>query len=104
MVKQTVLIALTSAVAIEGTVYRAGEQVEVKLDLAENLLHRGRGTLVEVDDEATDADSDEGEIDLNKLSKAQLLEQAKAWEVEYNDSMTKAQLIELITAKAAEAE
>lgn len=106
MVKKvsTVLIALTSAVAIDGEICVAGSQVEVDQDLAKDLLNRGRGTLVEVSDEHG-SDTGAEEIDLTKLNKAQLVELAVEYGIESPDSFTKAQLIEQITeANDAEVE
>ena len=95
--KLSVVIALTSAVAIDGVICVAGSQVEVDQDLANDLLNRGRGTLVEGGDE-------EQEIDLSTLTKAQLIEFAlNEYEVELDASLTKEKLIEAIQA-AAEAE
>lgn len=106
MVKKvsTVLIALTSAVAIDGEICVAGSQVEVDQDLAKDLLNRGRGTLVEVSDEYG-SNTEAEEIDLTKLNKAQLVELAVEYGIESPDSFTKAQLIEQITeANDAEVE
>ncbi|WP_180183695.1 hypothetical protein [Acinetobacter sp. YH01020] len=95
--KLNVLIALTSAVVIDGEIRKKGEEVEVSHALAQDLLRRGRGTLVEGGDE-------EQEIDLSTLTKAQLIEFAlNEYEVELDASLTKEKLIEAIQA-AAEAE
>ena len=65
--KTNVVIALTSAVVIEGEIRKKGDEVEVSHALAQDLLRRGRGTLVEGDDEGQ-------EVDLATLTKAQLVE------------------------------
>ena len=69
--KLTVVIALTSAVAIDGEIRVAGAEVEVDQDLAKDLLARGRGVLVEATDSTQEGDE---EIDLAKMTKAQLVE------------------------------
>ncbi len=94
----TVVIALTSAVAIDGEIRVAGTEVEVNQDLAKDLLARGRGVLVEATD-STEAGDDE--IDLAKMTKAQLVEFAlQEYELELDVSLTKDALIEAIQAAA----
>lgn len=102
MVKKiTVVIALTSAVAINGEICVAGTEVEVDQDLAKDLLARGRGVLVEEADSTQAADD---EIDLAKMTKAQLVEFAlHEYEIELDASLNKDALIEAIQT-AAEAE
>ena len=95
--KTNVVIALTSAVVIEGVIRKKGDEVEVSHALAQDLLRRGRGTLVEGDDEGQ-------EVDLATLTKAQLVEFAlHEYELELDASLTKEKMIEAIQA-AAEAE
>lgn len=95
--KTTVVIALTSAVVIEGEIRKKGDEVEVSHALAQDLLRRGRGTLVEGDDDGQ-------EVDLATLTKAQLVEFAvHEYELELDASLTKEKMIEAIQA-AAEAE
>lgn len=94
--KTTVVIALTSAVVIEGEIRKKGDEVEISHALAQDLLRRGRGTLVE--------DDENQEVDLATLTKAQLVEFAlHEYELELDVSLTKDKLIEAIQA-AAEAE
>lgn len=94
--KLTVVIALTSAVAIDGEIRVAGTEVEVDQDLAKDLLARGRGVLVEEADFTQAADD---EIDLAKMTKAQLVEFAlHEYEIELDASLTKDALIEAIQA------
>ncbi len=96
----TVVIALTSAVAIDGEIRVAGTEVEVDQDLAKDLLARGRGVLVEEADFTQAADD---EIDLAKMTKAQLVEFAlHEYEIELDASLTKDALIEAIQAAAAD--
>ena len=95
--KTTVVIALTSAVVIEGEIRKKGDEVEVPHALAQDLLRRGRGTLVE-------GDAEDQEIDLATLTKAQLIDFAlQEYELELDASLTKDKLIEAIQA-ATEAE
>ena len=92
-----IVIALTTAVVIEGEIHKAGEQVEVDEALAKDLLHRGRGTLVEADSDEEQGD----EVDLATLTKAQLIEFAQhEYELEQDTSLTKEKLIEAIQAAA----
>lgn len=96
--KLTVVIALTSAVAIDGEIRVAGAEVEVDQDLAKDLLARGRGVLVEATDFTQEGDE---EIDLAKMTKAQLVEFAlNEYEIELDASLTKDALIEAIQAAA----
>ena len=98
--KLTVLIALTSAVAIDGEIRVAGTEVEVDQDLVKDLLARGRGVLVEEADFTQAADD---EIDLAKMTKAQLVEFAlHEYEIELDASLNKDALIEAIQAAAAD--
>lgn len=98
--KLTVVIALTSAVAIDGEIRVAGTEVEVDQDLAKDLLARGRGVLVEATDSTPEVDE---EIDLAKMTKAQLVEFAlNEYEIELDASLTKDALIEAIQAAAAD--
>ncbi len=98
--KLTVVIALTSAVAIDGEIRVAGAEVEVNQDLAKDLLARGRGVLVEEADFTQTADD---EIDLAKMTKAQLIEFAlHEYEIELDASLNKDALIEAIQAAAAD--
>ena len=95
--KTTVVIALTSAVVIEGEIRKKGDEVEVSHALAQDLLRRGRGILVE-------GDAEDKEIDLATLTKAQLIDFAlQEYELELDASLTKDKLIEAIQA-ATEAE
>ncbi|BBF76061.1 hypothetical protein [Acinetobacter ursingii] len=94
---KTIVIALTTAVVISGEIHKAGDQIEVDEALAKDLLNRGRGTLVEADHE----DNQDIEIDLAKMTKAQLLEFAQhEYELELDASLTKEKLIEAIQAAA----
>lgn len=96
-----VVIALTSAVVINGVIRVADDEVEVDQDLAKDLLARGRGVLVEATDETQTADE---EIDLAKMTKAQLVEFAlNEYGIELDASFTKDALIEAIQVAAEDA-
>lgn len=97
------VLKLTSAVAIDGAIMRAGGLVEVSEAEAKNLLHRGKAVLATIEDGVDQQeDEDQGE-DLSKLNKADALALAKERGVEVPDGMTKAQIIEAIQAhKGAE--
>ncbi|ANN86114.1 endonuclease VII [Enterobacter phage Arya] len=89
---KSVLLKLTSAIVIAGSIAKAGEVVEVTELEAKNLLARGKGVL---NDEQP---ADEVDLDLSKKTKDQLLEIADNLEIEGAAKMNKAQLIEAIEA------
>lgn len=89
---KSVLIKLTSAIAIAGAIAKAGEVVEVTELEAKNLLARGKGKLNA--EQPADAD----DLDIEKMTKDQLIDLADQLEIEGAAKMTKAQLIEAITA------
>lgn len=89
---KSVLIKLTSAIAIAGAIAKAGEVVEVTELEAKNLLARGKGVL---NDEQPAQDDD---LAIEKMTKDQLVDIAEQMEIEGAAKMTKAQLIEAITA------
>lgn len=89
---KSVLIKLTSAIAIAGAIAKAGEVVEVTELEAKNLLARGKGVL---NDEQPVQDDD---LAIEKMTKDQLVDIADKMEIEGAAKMTKAQLIEAITA------
>lgn len=89
---KSVLIKLTSAIAIAGAIAKAGEVVEVTELEAKNLLARGKGEL------HGEQPVDEADLDITKMTKDQLLEIADQMEIEGAAKMNKAQLIEAIEA------
>lgn len=89
---KSVLIKLTSAIAISGGIAKAGEVVEVTELEAKNLLARGKGVL---NDEQP---ANEDDLAIEKMTKDQLVDIAEQMEIEGAAKMTKAQLIEAITA------
>lgn len=94
---KSVVLKLTSAIAMDGSIAKAGELIEVEMNVAKNLLHRGKAVVAtEADgaptaDEADDEGEGEGEGGLGRMNKAQLVELAKAKGIEPGD-MTKAEL------------
>lgn len=96
------VLKLTSAIAVDGSIVKAGSLVELSEAEAKNLLSRGKAILATADD-GYEGD-DEGEssgVDLSRLNKTQLQEIAKGREIAFEDSTTKAQLIAAIEAKEA---
>lgn len=89
---KSVLIKLTSAIAISGGIAKAGEVVEVTELEAKNLLSRGKGVL---NDEQP---AHEDDLAIEKMTKDQLVDIAEQMEIEGAAKMNKAQLIEAITA------
>lgn len=53
---KSVVLKLTSAIAMDGTICKAGELVEVEMTVAKNLLHRGKAVV------ATEADGAPAEV------------------------------------------
>lgn len=92
------VLKLTSAVAVDGAICKAGSLVELSEVEAKNLLARGKGVLATVDD-GVEEEQSEPETELGKLTKAALLDLAKKQGVEVTDGMTKAQIIAAIEAK-----
>lgn len=94
----TVILKITSAIAVKGVVVRPGQLIEMTNAEAINLLQRGKAEL------ATEADEvkEDAPVDLSKLSKAQLVEAAAALGIDLKDSDTKAAIISAIEAKKAE--
>lgn len=93
------ILKLTSAIAVDGQILRAGSLVELSELEAKNLLSRGKATLATVEDR-----DDEGTTDLSKLKKDQLLDLAKKLEIEGADKMKVPELISAIEAAQSEAE
>lgn len=87
----SIVLKLTSAIAVDGEVMKKGSLVEVTEAEAKNLLHRGKAELHDVQPEYD-------EVDITKLNKDQLADLAEQHEIEGANKMTKAQLIEAIHA------
>lgn len=97
MSQKTFLLLLTSALVIDGVICKAGETVEVSEAEAKNFLHRGKAVLTEVSEEETE-DQDDGDDDLMKLTKDELLALAKEAGLELNDRMVKAEIVAALSA------
>lgn len=89
MAKKTVVVELTSAVAFDGKVSKAGELLEVTEKEARNLLRRGKAVL---------SDEQPAESELSDLTVAELRELADDAGIEGAASMKKADLIAAIEA------
>lgn len=102
------VLKLTSAIAVDGEIIRAGSLVELSEPEAKNLLGRGKAVLATAADGYHAADEDEGNetsgVDLSKLNKTKLQEIATGHGIEFEETTTKAQLIAAIEAKEADAE
>ncbi|USZ80535.1 hypothetical protein MQ4_06 [Serratia phage MQ-4] len=94
---KSIVLKLTSAIVVDGEVMPKDSLVELSEAEAKNLLHRGKAVLHDVQP-ASDEDTD-----ITKMNKDQLIDIANQMEIDGADKMTKAQLIEAITA-AGEAE
>ena len=88
----TYVLKLTSAIAIGGEVMKSGSLVEVSEIEAKNLLGRGKAVLHD-EQPASGVDTD-----ITKMTKDQLIAEAEQLEIDGAEKMTKAQLIEAITA------
>lgn len=91
-----IILMLTSAITIGGSIAKKGELVEVSEVEAKNLLHRGKAVIHDVQPESDD------DVDLKKFNKDQLVDMANELEIDSADKLNKAQLIEAITAKQSE--
>jgi hypothetical protein len=95
--RQTIFLVLTSAIAIDGGICRAGSLVEVSELEAKNFLHRGKARLATAEDGAPVDDEPEA-LDLSKMSKAKLLDFCEASQITADDGMTKAEILAAIEA------
>lgn len=86
------VLKLTSAIAVDGEVMKAGSLIEVSEIEAKNLLSRGKA---ELHSEQPPSDED---LDIEKMTKDQLLDIAEQMEIDGAAKMNKAQLIEAIKA------
>lgn len=110
--EQPVALRVTSAFAYEGAIVTKGAVVEVPEDLAKDLLRRGKAELATEDDAKpakpteqpatpiAQPPADASPSELEKLTKAELLEMAKNLGVEVSASDSKAKLIATLEAKA----
>lgn len=95
------VLKLTSAIAVDGAICKAGSLVELSELEAKNLLARGKGVLATIEDGAEE-EQHEPETSMDKLNKTDLLALAQKQGVEVADGMTKAQIIAAIEAKDGE--
>ena len=91
---KSIVLLLTSAIVIDGDVMKKGSLVEVSEAEAKNLLHRGKATLH--DEQPVDES-----VDLSTMNKDQLVDLADYYEIDGASKLTKALLIEAITAAQA---
>ncbi len=106
---KSVYLKLTSAIAVDGQIIPASKPgrpsvIEVSELEAKNLLGRGKAVLATADDGAPVADGGDGLPDFARLNKAQLLQFAADNEIQADESMTKAQILEVIESAISEAE
>ena len=87
-------VKLTSAIAHEGLIRKKGSVLEVDEPLARDLLRRGKAELFE--DQSIDDQSAAPEINIEKMSKAQLVSLADGLEIENASSMNKPDLLAAI--------
>lgn len=92
---KSIVLRLTSAIVVDGDVMKKDSLVEVSEAEAKNLLHRGKAVI-------HDEQPDYEPVDLTKLNKDQLVDVADQYEIDGADKLTKAQLIEAITAAQAQ--
>lgn len=90
----TYVLKLTSAIAVDGEVMKAGSLVEVSEIEAKNLLSRGKAEL--------HGEQKGAPRDLNALNKDELRDLAEQLQITVTDKMTKAQLLEAIEHYDAE--
>lgn len=99
MSNKTIVVELTSALAIDGVICKAGEVVEVSELEAKNFLHRGKAKFFEPEDGTDEAAAeDDADDDLMKLTKDELNALAKEAGVETTDRMVKAEIIAALKA------
>lgn len=102
--RNTIFLVLTSALVIDGGICRAGSLVEVSEQEAKNFLSRGKARLATADDGAPVEETEAQDVDVSRMNKAQLLQFCEANQIEADDGMTKAQILEAIEASTEEAE
>jgi hypothetical protein len=97
------VLKLTSAIAIDGQIHKAGALVEVSEAEAKNFLHRGKAVLATAEDGVEQGGELTG-TDYSSWTKAALLEHAKANGIEVASGMTKDQIIDVIEVAPASAD
>ena len=81
--KESVVVKLTSAIAVEGQIVRAGELVELSHAEAVNLLHRGKCTIADEGDISLTEDEQREEVERIQQEQAEAIEQQKRDEAEH---------------------
>lgn len=100
---KSIFLVLTSAIAIDGSICKAGALVEVSELEAKNFLHRGKARLATAEDGVPERDEEEAP-DVSKMNKAELLQFCAANNIEADNDMTKAKILEAIEAATLEGE
>lgn len=90
-----VALKITSAIVLDGEIVRPGTVVSISDRAARNLLNRGKAELSVGDDEDTAPD-------LGAMTVKELREFAGEKNIELPENAKKAELIDLITAAAAQ--
>lgn len=87
-------VKLTSAIAHEGLIRKKGSVLKVDEPLARDLLRRGKAELFE--DQSIDDQGAASEINIEKMSKAQLVALADGLEIKNASAMNKPDLLAAI--------
>ncbi|MFY4767465.1 hypothetical protein ACOTV5_02405 [Aliarcobacter butzleri] len=93
MAEKLVTLLMVSSIFVRGTMFKAGEKVEVNEREAKELLARGVAT-----DEAEVGIEEDPTIPLERMKRDELLAYAKKLGLEVLETATKAQIIEIINA------
>lgn len=83
--KESVVVKLTSAIAVEGQIVRAGELVELSHAEAVNLLHRGKCTIADESDVFLTEEEQREEVERIQREQEEALEQQKRDEADHAD-------------------
>ena len=95
-------LRLTSAMGIEGKLYRAGTVVVLDEKTAKDFLRRGRAELLACEEIEQDPGASPDLPDFQKLNKKQLLDLAGELGIEADEAMTKAEIIKAIDGGSEE--
>lgn len=93
MAGKVVTLLMVSSIFVRGTMFKAGEKVEVNEREAKELLARGVAT-----DEAEIGIEEDTTIPLEKMKRDELLAYANKLGLEVSEAATKVQIIEIINA------
>lgn len=92
MAEKKVKIKITSAIAVEGQIIKPDQEITVSEAVAKNLLNRGRAELAEKPDTKP----------LKSMTVAELKDYAFDRDIDVDEDMKKAELIDAIEAAEAE--